>query len=217
MIITAKAVGLDKVLQRLNDAVVRAAIDAARDQTLSVTAKDSVEAIKSQFGKTGRFTPLAALTTGIKGNSSPLVDSGAVKDAVTSKPVKPDLVWVGVPRYGSSRKAHWIRAMPVFQAAVQIHEGKSIRVTDKMREMFKLLYLVQKGEVDSSSLTGRAAELWRRSAGRVDWRPLGPGKRRIKIPKRPYILWALNKSGLKRKARVNFRTAVRTHLVDAFK
>jgi len=68
-----------------------------------------------------------------------------------------------------------------------VHEGRVIKVTDKMRGMFWLLWLVSRGRVSPEKLTGRAAEIYQQTDGAKGIKPIAKATQAIVIPRRPYL------------------------------
>jgi hypothetical protein len=72
-----------------------------------------------------------------------------------------------------------------------VHEGATIPVTQRMRNMFWLLWLVDQGKYDPNKLTGRAAELYRlagsKRKGGQKFKRLAPSTTVIVIPPRPFL------------------------------
>lgn len=196
---------------KLVDKLIGEQVLAKRKEMFAKTLLNQVsnmgeQAIREQFHG-GRHLTNAALTAEIKGHDNPLVDTKGVYKSIDNRWVDDNVKWVGVPR--DARRTHyWLRSLSAFDAAVVVHDGKSIRVTDKMRAMFQILFEVSEGKTDPSNLTGRAAELYARNPG-LQWRPLKPSKRVIKIPPRKFVLMALTRSRLKRRCRILFRQLAR--------
>jgi hypothetical protein len=143
----------------------------------------------------GKLKPNAPLTKSIKGSSKPLVDSGLTFQAITSKVQDDFTVFIGVLR--TSEKYHLV---------VTLHEGETIRVTPAMRGMFFNLWRASIGEIDSSKLTGRAAELWKRKPG--GWYPLREDTQVIVIPARPFMRIAFSDPQFKKLVRDNWSKAI---------
>jgi len=145
--------------------------------------------------KGGIPPPNAALTVAIKGSSGTLRDTGhGIFQAITSNVLSWDRVEVGV-----------IRRSGAYDIAKTVHDGVTIRVTEKMRWMFRLLYWASIGHLDPAKLTGRAKELWERTStvkgprgrdpttgrftaggARGIWRPIKDSTSAIIIPGRPF-------------------------------
>jgi hypothetical protein len=134
----------------------------------------AVRAIRQKV-RSGDYTPNAPLTISIKGSSKQLVDSGNLFKAITHQMVDPFTVWVGV-KFTSD----------IYNIATALHEGVTIKVTDRMRGLFDILFRTYKGKVSPSKLTGRAKELWEMSKNK-EFFPLKPSTSQIVIPPRPFI------------------------------
>lgn len=137
-----------------------------------------------------------ALTIMIKGSSKPLVGTGeGLFQAVTSKVTKYNHAHVGIFKSDES-----------FNIARAIHEGATIKVTKKMRGLFWLLWLVSKGKIPSSSLSGRAADLWNLSPG--GWKPILKTTQAILIPPRPFVTQVFRDPKLHAFCQANWHAAI---------
>ncbi len=151
----------------------------------------------------GGFARNAELTIHIKGTGKkPLVDSSRrLFQGLTSQVQDASTVFVG-----------FLLGGPNFDAAAAIHEGATIRVSQKMRNMFRLLWMASVGNMDPSRLTGRAAELWARAPG--GWLPLKPSTTVIRIPRRPFIERAFKRKSLKKAAKRQWNLAAKKALEE---
>lgn len=138
---------------------------------------------------------LAPLTTFIKGSSKSGVDRGALFKAITSQAINWHTAEAGVRK--GTKEANY---------AVVFHEGARIPVTSKMRGMFAALAAVSNGQSPSSSLTGRAAELYKRRPNR-GWKPLRTTTTHIKVPGRPFARQAFEDDATRRKIARNWSNA----------
>jgi hypothetical protein len=143
----------------------------------------AVRAIRQEI-KNGAYAPNAPLTIAIKGSSKPLVDTGNLFKAITHKMVDDYTVWVGVLFTSGS-----------YNLSVALHEGATIKVTEKMRNLFELLFRASKGKLSPSKLTGRAAEIWERARTK-EFFPLRKSTSQIVIPPRPFMRRAIESSDL---------------------
>ena len=152
-------------------------------------ALDSVAQTIAQLAiDAGGFDANAPLTTQIKGGSTPLKDKGnLVRTAITTRNVSADSTFVGV-----------LQSSPKFAQYMAVHNGATLKVTDKMRSMFQALAQVSSGEMQSSQLTGRARELYERSSG--PWYPLATSTTAINIKARPFMERAFGSSQAKHAA-----------------
>lgn len=135
------------------------------------------------------------LTVMIKKRDHPLLDSGRMREAVEAVIVDWKTASVGIPS-----------SSPSYKVAKWVSEGRSVPVTDRMRQMFKMLWLVSEGRLEPSRLQGRAAELWSRSTG--PWYPLSDNTRIIRIPPRPFIELTTKRPDVKAKIRKTYATAL---------
>lgn len=145
--------------------------------------------------KKGNFEANAALTVDIKGSSKPLVDKGGLFQSVTSKMQGDRSVFAGV-----------LQTDELYNIAVALHDGASVTVTPKMRNMFKALWWASIGTIDPGELKGAAAELWERKPG--GWLPLRENTVAILIPGRPFIEGVFNDRVLIDKAIENWQRAL---------
>lgn len=152
--------------------------------------------------KAATFDNNAPLTAFIKGSTKPLVDRGDLWQAVTMKQPSWDTVFIGI-----------LQSDGASNIAELLHEGGTIRVTDKMRAMFLALHLAGEGKLDPSKLTGRAAELWARRPAR-GWLPIAEGTSTIKIPPRPFIREPLSNPSFAALVRANWEQALAKTFAD---
>lgn len=146
-----------------------------------------------------------ALTMAIKGSSKPLVDKGTLWQAITFQKLTWNEAVAGLIR-GRRRVDD-----SAIDLAKGLHDGVTMKVTDKMRGLFQVLANASSID-DGSKLTGRAKELWDRSAGRVQWKPLNPETTVIVIKSRPFILRAIGRKALVAKVQANWAAAVQRSL-----
>ena len=147
--------------------------------------------------KTGSFSfkKNAPLTLLLKSGSQPLVDTGSKLSAVVeTRTLSKDKLFIGITT-----------ANKFYARAKIIHEGGTIKVTQKMRNMFFFLWLVSKGDMSPSQLSGRAAELY---ALNQEWYPLKASTRAIKIPGRPFMEEIFKDKVILEKARREFIKAI---------
>jgi hypothetical protein len=181
----------------LNVARVDEALQKAVRHATGVNAQIIRREIRENI-KTGKYAPSrppnAALTMFIKGSSKPLVDTGHLFQAITSEVIDFGRAEIGVSRM--ARDA---------QVAIIVHEGAVVRVTQRMRRMFRALADVSNGKRDASSLRGRAAALYARR--RKGWKPLKPSTTHIVIPPRPFIAEVLESPKVQRRVYENWLEA----------
>lgn len=153
----------------------------------------------------GNFSANALLTREIKRSSKPLVDFGSgLFQAVTSQTQTATSVFIGVQQTSE-----------FFNIAEALHDGRVISVTPKMRLMFQVLHSASIGTIDPSTLTGRAAELWKRKPG--GWYPLKSSTVAIVLPPRPFIDLAFADNRLKQKVIANWQQAISSVLREVAK
>lgn len=131
--------------------------------------------------------PLAGLTLSIKSpKTKPLVDRGDLWQAVTSKVIDWSTVFVGV-----------LQSNGVYNIAKALHDGVSITVTQRMRNLFFLLWLTSFGKRDPALLADRAAEIWARvSRTKQLILPIADTTSTIVIPSRPFIRRTFEQEGM---------------------
>lgn len=105
------------------------------------------------------------------------------------------------------------RTSEAYNVGKIVHEGATIRVTEKMRYMFQMLAWAARSQKRRPHLEGRALELWE-AGGRwnTKWRPLRPETKVIVIPKRPFVRYAMQDPQLKNVMETNWTNAVRATL-----
>lgn len=110
------------------------------------------------------------------------------------------------------------RTSAEFNVADIVHNGRTIRVTEKMRHMFRVLAWASKSQTVAPHLEGRALELWE-AGGRwkTKWKPLKASTKVIIIPKRPYIRFAFQDPGLKRTVKENWSRSVQNAITELAK
>ncbi len=149
----------------------------------------------------GNFKPNAPLTLLLKSGQKPLVDTKTrLFKAVSTKTISKNKLFIGFSKNSS-----------FYARAKLIHDGGTIRVTQKMRNMFYALWLVSKGRMDPSQLSGRAAELWRLNQ---EWYPLNESTKAIRIPGRPFMEEVFKDPKVIKKARTEFIRAINRTLKE---
>lgn len=165
----------------------------------ALNGKVAVAAVRKVI-RNGAFAANAPLTVHIKGSSKPLVDNGTgLFQAITDEVQDHQTVFIGVNRNSD-----------MYNIAMALHEGVTLRVTPAMRGMFFMLWQASTGAIPSSSLTGRAAELWERRPG--GWKPLKESTSVIVIPGRPFLEQAFQDPTLRNTLRNNWTQAVQATL-----
>jgi hypothetical protein len=173
------------------DSVLQNHVGAGTQRAALLAEKTMREGIRK-----GGFAKNASLTIHIKSSSTPLIDTGGLLRAITSKADRWDVGFAGI-----------LRSDELFEIAEMLHEGGSIRVTEKMRNMFQLLWFVSKGSADPGVLTGAARELWNRQPG--GWFPLRESTSAIRIPPRPFVKRAFESFSLKQGVKREWNDSLR--------
>jgi len=153
------------------------------------------KAARKQISK-GMDPANTALTQLIKGQNKPLVDSSALWDSIWFQMLNWKTAFVGVLRTDES-----------FNVAEIVHDGTVVKVTQRMRAMFRWLYWASIGKVQPSQLTGAAAELWQRNPNGI-WRPLRAATEAIIIPARPFMANAFEDEDVVAIVLLNWQRAV---------
>lgn len=140
-----------------------------------------------------------ALTSAIKGSTKALVDKGQLFQSITVDRHSWDQSFVGVKYMNGA-----------YNVAEALHNGAVIPVSQKMRAMFFYLWLASMHANGMRSgrppvLTGRAAQLFERYK---DWKPLKDSTRVIKIPPRPFIKMAFQRTELRALIQQRWQDAV---------
>lgn len=195
--------GFDKLRDILNPGKFRKRLNLNIGKAVQLNAKLVEKAIRNEL-KTGMSPRQSALSAYIKGSSKPGIDNADLFKAVTSTKMKLMTYFVGV-----------LRTNGAFNIAELVHFGATIEVTPAMRGMFFMMWLVDKGRMPESSLSGRAAELYRRRKG--GWKPLKRSTTRIVIPERRFVTRAMANATLKKKIARNFARAAQLALGGARK
>lgn len=190
-----KLSGFDRLRVILSPRRVKAAF---RDEVRKATGRNALlvqAAIRRQISH-GTFAKNSALMEAIKGGNAPLRDKGDLFNSVAVQVVSPTEAFVGI-----------LRKQAAYNIGVALHQGCVIRVSDRMRALFFLLFLASQGR--APKLEGRAAELFARFK---DWKPISWSTNTIVIPPRPFIRRALEDKSLKAKVAANWRMAVQDTL-----
>jgi hypothetical protein len=136
----------------------------------------------------GGFTKNAALTLALKTpQKRPLAgisEGGFLLPSITYEKVGEGQYFVGIKMTDKN-----------FNIAAAIHEGANIKVTDKMRNMFTMLFWASNSPTWASKLTGRAEELFELKPG--GWKRLKRSTKFIRIPARPFMLQVFLDAGLR--------------------
>lgn len=171
---------------------VRRKFQRARKRALDQVARFMVSEIVDR----GTFAANQPLTVSIKGGSTPLRDTRKkLLNSITTKNVNQYSVFIGISK-----------SSDFYTQALVIHSGAAIRVTPRMRAMFRVLWLVSKGSMPASRLGGRAKELWDRKPG--GWLPLKDSTTAIKIKARPFMDEAFGSARAKNEAYERFMVAI---------
>jgi hypothetical protein len=193
---TAKfRIKLDKGWKKYKNAILPTNFKSVINNNLNNIKVENAEVIKNAIKKTittENFEKNAPLTVKIKSSRQPLVDTGRkLNNSIKYIEIKNNEMFIGVPKTDEN-----------FNLALTLHEGATIRVTDKMRAMFNALWAVSSGMVDASILKGRAKALWERSPR--NWYPLKDQTTNILIPSRPFIFYTFSNISLKNKIKENW-------------
>jgi len=110
------------------------------------------------------------------------------------------------------------RTSAEFNIAEIVNNGATIRVTERMRHMFRVLAWASKSKTMVPHLEGRALELWE-AGGRwkTKWKPLKASTQAIIIPKRPFFRYAFRDPKLKNIVRENWSRSVQNAMKELAK
>jgi hypothetical protein len=166
-----------------------------------------------------KYSPNANLTIMLKGASKPLVGiDSALFNGVTTVVVNEKTAFVGVLRQARQGNQNGLANL-----AEMLHEGMTIQVTEKMRNLFLLLYemslkhgpgrdakgrFTKAASADQTIMTGRAAELWEQLGGKGVIYPIKPETQTIVIKGRPFIQEVIEDPALLAKCKENWAKAV---------
>jgi hypothetical protein len=165
----------DKMRALLDVRVWDKQVIPAVHSALGVVAKDIARSALPQDG----LAKHAPLTADIRGGGPVLVDSGDLAHAIIAKRL-PQGWWVGVPR-----------SSPHYVKAEALENGAVIKVTDKMRSLFFVLWLVSQGKMAASELDEPAAKMFARYP---DWPMLSDSTTDLRLPPRPFMRAAFAKN-----------------------
>lgn len=160
-----------------------------------------VRYMRDYIAKSTGLDPNAVLTRLVKRSSRALVDTGQMRQAVTFRIKEWKTGFAGIARNAGVGGA-------TFNVAIIVHDGATIPVTAKMRTLFELLAQASEGKRDPAKLTGRAADLWKRTK-RFKWRRLSKGTTQIVIPARPFVSYTVLDLNLQEAVRENYEIAVK--------
>ena len=110
------------------------------------------------------------VTTAIKGSSRPLVDGGDLKASITHVLARWDLAFIGVLRTKKVTDQNG-RVRDLLNVAFVLHEGATIKVTQRMRNYFRFMSRLYPGK----------------------WFPIKASTQVIRIPPRPFLKFATTK------------------------
>lgn len=190
--------GMKRLESILNPSKYRKRLNLNIGKAIQLNAKLVEKAMRNTIKK-GVAPKQSALQSWIKGSSTPGIDNADLWKAITSTKVKPMVFFVGVLRTNES-----------YNIAEIVHHGATIEVTDAMRGMFFMMWLVDQGRMSPSRLTGRAAELYEQRKG--EWKPLKKSTTRITIPARRFVTLTMANPTLKAKIKKNFAKAAQLTL-----
>ncbi len=132
----------------------------------------------------GRFAKNSAMTIALKGSSKPLVGAtGELFKSIIGRAVAWNLALIGVLKNKKVKNKKTGKVDSIFQIAAILHDGATIRVTDKMRRYFFALS---------------------REFGTM---PLSSRTKVIVIPPRPFLRGAVKKRLIK-KYKANWQRAI---------
>jgi hypothetical protein len=156
-----------------------------------------------------RISPgIADLTKMIKGKTKALIDTGELVNAITNKQLAYNTAFIGIPKNAKGKDGRNLAKI-----ANILHEGATIKVTRRMRIMFRYLWLVGQGKMDQGKLRGNALKIWKRIGGRKRIiKPLSEGTSVIRISARRFIGDVLGSKKVKKMVKDAFFEATGTAL-----
>lgn len=171
--------------------------------------KEGEKQVRVEIKKIGPTN--AELTTDLKGGNKPIVGTKGADlwNSVTSIVPEWNSTIVGTKRTVN-------RGGREYNIAKTVHDGKRIRVTKKMRNMFSLLAHATKQKKAGKAipqLKGRALELWNMSSSKVFY-PLKSSTKVVIIPPRKFIRNAFKDQGFIRIVKNNWASAVNLAFKD---
>lgn len=190
---------------KLDQALLEKYVGKATAANAQIARKEIRSYIKEGAQDESGGVYVAALTNFIKHDPKPII--GTPGADMFNSIVGAQLNWrqavVGVKRTSKLQNI-----------AEVVHNGKTIKVTEKMRNMFRLLWLVSIGKMDKEKLTERPRQLydWATKGGKKSsaaFKKWGPGKNQIIIPARPFITKTLEKTVVKKQIEKTWNDAVK--------
>ena len=138
-----------------------------------------------------------------RGGSKTLVGrTGALWRSVTHLRLAWNRGFAGVLRRGQKKNG-----AELFNVAMVLHEGHTIKVTDKMRGLFAALFWARIKGSPSHLKSKRARELWKSAPG-FEWQRLSPSTRAIRIAGRPFVKVAMRSRAIHGQVEKNWNDAV---------
>lgn len=201
--------GWQKMASAMDPKRFKANMDANMNKATQFNGLLILQAIRQRV-KARKYAKNAALTILIKKSSVPLIDDADLWGAVTTKNINAYTLFVGVLRTTMGPDGKPLTSLVEF-----LHEGGSIQVTDKMRNMFILLSEVGQGKRDIATLEGRTAEIAKALGSRISQiKPLKAGTTAIVVPPRPFIGDVINDPSIKQKCTNNWIKAAKAAVHD---
>ncbi len=197
---------LDKNWKRFEKLVDPRKFDVRAKQqmrrAMGVAALHVQKEIKEEI-RGGRFKKNEELTLALKEpQTRPLAHTGRLLfPAVTHKVIDPFTAWIGIKATNKG-----------YNIARAVHDGREIKVSNKMRGMFALLAKVSRGEKKVGALRGRARVLWRMNKSK-QWLPLKASTTKIVIPPRKFMQRAFASKTLHRRVQRIWARAMQAALV----
>jgi len=162
---------------------------------------------KIQQGMEPANAPLTMLFKG--GSSQPLKGTKGADlfNSITYELRSWEMAVVGVNRYNNDG----------YNIGLIVHEGATIAVTQPMRNLFYLLWLVSVGSVEASALTGRAKEIYDATNSAAGIVPIDPKTTHIRIPARPFLTETMKNPETRMVLKRNWQNAVEATIRDQAK
>jgi len=164
-----------------------------------------VEAATKKAIRSNVPPPLSPLTVALKHRRISLRETFTLVRSI--KRIVPSWNHGFVGFLDADRRGHRIGSVALL--ARTLNDGDTIPVTQKMRNLFRILADADAGKISPSMLSGRALEMWER-AGNFEWKPLAKSTTHIIIPPRPFFTVAFKASipGLRNRFALGFIRAI---------
>lgn len=173
-LVNLKLEGFDELQDKLDDKKFRKRLKKNVRIAQKRNALAAEGLIKRAIFEGKEFDANSAITIAIKGSNRPLVDTGGLVASINHAVPKWDIAFIGVLK-SRQQTGEDGRKYDLLNVAFIMHEGASIKVTQKMRNFFALMARENPGK----------------------WFPIKPGTKVITIPRRPFLEMAVTEGAEK--------------------